>query len=243
MSPIASVCVDPEYFDVGDDGRLTMVPGSADLRAVLYFKTDGTFDFKKADYPWLSRIFVQVQAAGGGAAGARANANQLTAHPGGTGGGYAERLVEASALGATETIVVGAGGSAGTPTVDGGNGGNSSFGGLVTANGGFGGQVVMSSGAAAVCHSGVAGPLAGIGDMAQGGGASGGSIRLDGGQGQSGPGGESRLGHGGWQRASSGGGGAGRGYGGGAGGALARDGDSVNGTEGSGGIVIVWLYA
>ncbi|MFI2434619.1 hypothetical protein [Streptomyces sp. NPDC018693] len=240
---MASVCVDDEFFQVGDDGRLTIVPGSMNLRDILYFKDPGTHEFNKADYPWLSRIWVQVQAGGGGAAGARANAGQLVAHPGGTGGGYAERLIEASALGATETIVVGEGGTAGTPTVDGGNGGNSSFGGVCTANGGFGGQVVMSSGTGMICYSGVAGPLAGAGDMAQGGGASGGPIRLSGDQGQSGPGGESRLGHGGWQRASSGGGGAGRGYGGGAAGALARDGDSVNGTAGSGGIVIVWLYA
>ncbi|MEU1852951.1 hypothetical protein ABZ499_27710 [Streptomyces sp. NPDC019990] len=235
--------MDGDFFQVGDDGRLTIVPGSMSLREVLYFKDPGTHEFNKADYEWLSRIWVQVQAGGGGAAGARANAGQLVAGPGGTGGGYAERLIEASALGATETIVVGEGGTAGTPTVDGGNGGNSSFGGLCTANGGFGGQVVMSSGATPICYSGMAGPLAGIGDMAQGGGASGGPIRLSGDQGQSGPGGESRLGHGGFQRASSGGGGAGRGYGGGAAGAFARDGDSVNGTEGNGGIVIVWLYA
>ncbi|MER5699239.1 glycine-rich domain-containing protein [Streptomyces mirabilis] len=240
---MASVCVDPTYFDVGDDGRLTMVPGSADLRDILYFATPGTETFKKADYPWLSRIFVQVQAGGGGAAGARANAGQLVAQPGGTGGGYAERLIDVSALGASETIVVGGAGTAGTPTVDGGNGGNSSFGGLCTANGGFGGQVVMPSGATPVCYSGTSGPTAGIGDMAQGGGPGGGPLRLNGDQGQSGEGGESRLGHGGWQRASSGGGGAGRGFGGGAAGALARDGDSVNGTPGGAGVVIVWLFA
>ncbi|MFB7337514.1 hypothetical protein ACFC00_38795 [Streptomyces adustus] len=158
-----------------------------------------------------------MQATGGGAAGARANAARLVAHPGGTGGGYAERLIPVASLGADETIVIGAGRTAGTPTVD---GGNSSFGGLVTANGGFGGQVVMTTGTTAVCFSGVAGPLAGIGGVAQGGGPSGGPIRLTGDQGQSGPGGESRLGHGDSQRASTVGGGAGRGFGGGAGGAL-----------------------
>lgn len=192
----------------------------------------------------MARAYLGPGASGrGGAAGARANASQLVAGPGGTGGGYGERLIDASSLGATETIVVGEGGTAGTPTVDGGNGGNSSFGGFVTANGGFGGQVVMSSGATPVCFSGVAGPLAGIGDISEGGGASGGPIRINGDQGQSGPGGDARLGHGGWQRASTGGGGAGRGFGGGAAYALARDGDSVNGTAGSDGVVVVWLYA
>jgi hypothetical protein len=234
--------VDDEYFEVGDDGRLTLIPGQMGLRDIVYFKAPGTHEFNKADYPWLARVFVQVQAAGGGAAGAKANAGQLVAQPGGAGGGYSERLVEASALGATETVVVGEGGSAGTPTIDGGNGGNSSFGGLCTANGGAGGQAVMSSGAAPVCYSGTSGPLAGVGDIAQGGGAGGGPIRLSGDQGQSGTGGESRLGHGGWQRASTNAGGAGRGYGGGAAGAFARDGDSTNGTAGQDGVVIVWLF-
>ncbi|MGX1514051.1 hypothetical protein RKD44_005339 [Streptomyces collinus] len=239
---MASVCVDDAYFNVGDDGRLTMVPGSLGLREVLYFKTTGTHEFQKDAYDGLARVFVQVQAAGGGAAGAKANAGQFMAAPGGAGGGYAERLIEASALGATETIVVGAGGTAGTATTDGGNGGNSSFGGLCTANGGNGGQAVMSSGDTLIAYSGTPGPLAGIGDMAQGGGAGGGCFRLTGNQGHAGPGGESRLGHGGFQRASTGEGGAGRGYGGGASGAVARDGDSVGGTAGQDGLVVVWLY-
>ena len=238
-----SVCVDSDYFDVGDDGRLTMVPGSLGLREVLYFKEPGTHEFSKGSYPWLARVFVRVQAAGGGSAGARANAAQFCASPGAAGGGYAERLVEASSLGATETIVVGAGGAAGTPTVDGGPGGNSSFGGLCTANGGNGGQVVMTSGDSLIAYSGTAGPLGGIGDITQGGGAGGGCFRLTGNQGHSGPGGESRLGHGGFQRASTGSGGAGRGWGGGAGGSCARDGDTVNGTAGQDGVVILYLYA
>lgn len=240
---MASVCVDDQYFNVGDDGRLTMIPGALGLRDILYFKTPGTHEFSKAAYPWLARVFVQVQAAGGGAAGSRANAGQLACQPGGAGGGYSERLVEASALGATETIVVGAGGAAGTSTTDGGNGGNSSFGGLCTANGGAGGQLVMNSGASPVCFSGTPGPLAGVGDFVQGGGSGGGPLRINGEQGQSGTGGEARLGHGGWQRASTNAGGAGRGSGGGAAGAFARDGDSTPGTAGQDGIVIVWLLA
>ncbi|WP_241965795.1 glycine-rich domain-containing protein [Streptomyces sp. 111WW2] len=234
--------MDDDYFEVGDDGRLTLVPGQQGLRAALYFKEPGTHQFSKGAYPWLARVFVRVQAAGGGAAGARASAGQLVAQPGGAGGGYSERMIAAASLGATETIAVGAGGSAGTPTVDGGNGGNSSFGGFCSANGGNGGQAVMNSGAVPVCYSGTAGPLAGSGDIAQGGGAGGGPIRISGEQGQSGPGGEARLGHGGFQRASTGGGGAGRGYGGGAAGAFARDGDSTNGTAGQDGVVIIYLF-
>ncbi|MDX3367270.1 hypothetical protein PV387_14710, partial [Streptomyces sp. ME02-6987-2C] len=50
------------------------------------------------------------------------------------------------------------------------------------------------------------------------------------------------LGHGGFQRASTGSGGAGRGWGGGAAGSCARDGDSVSGTAGQDGVVIVFLF-
>lgn len=239
---MASVCVDDEYFEVGDDGRLTLIPGQQGLRQTLYFKTPGSYTFEKAAYPWLARVLVKVQAGGGGAAGARAGAGMLTAQPGGSGGGYAERLIEASALGAAETIVVGEGGEAGTPTEGGGPGGNSSFGGLCTALGGHGGQAIMASGNTPTCHTGTAGPGTGVGDLVIGGGPGGGAIRINGGEGQSGEGGDSHLGHGGWQRSSTGSGGPGRGYGGGAAGAIARDGDSVNGTVGRPGIVIVELY-
>ncbi|MFE2132890.1 hypothetical protein ACFW9X_06615 [Streptomyces sp. NPDC059466] len=51
------------------------------LREIVYFKTTGSDTFDNADYPCLPWIFVQVQAAGGGAAGARANASQLVAPP------------------------------------------------------------------------------------------------------------------------------------------------------------------
>ncbi|MEV0976545.1 hypothetical protein [Streptomyces sp. NPDC049915] len=40
--------MDPDYFDVGDDGRLTLLPGRQGLRGLLYFKTPGTYTFEKA---------------------------------------------------------------------------------------------------------------------------------------------------------------------------------------------------
>lgn len=239
---MARVCACSDYFTVTDDGELCLIPGSQGLRQIVYFKDPGTYQFRKTDYPWLARVRVRVQAGGGGAGGARASAGQLVAQPGGAGGGYAEGHYSASTLGAVETVVVGAGGNAGTPTTDGGDGGNSSFGGLVSANGGGGGPAVMPSGTAPAAYSGIAGPLSGVGHWTMGGGGSGGSLRLSAGEGQSGQGGDSHLGHGGYQRSSTGGGGASRGYGGGAGGALARDGDSVDGTAGGGGLVIVELY-
>ena len=239
---MASVCVCSDYFVVNDDGELCLVPGQQGLRQVLYFKEPGTYQFRKDEYPWLARVRARVQAAGGGAAGARAANDQLVARNGGAGGGYSEALIDVSALGAVETVVVGAGGSAGGADSDGGAGGNSSFGGFATANGGAGGTSGMTSGASMVCYSGIAAPPAGTGDWAQGGGKGGGTFRLTGFQGQSGEGGDSYLGHGGFQRSSDGGGGAPRGYGGGAAGAFARDGATSNGTAGGDGIVIVELY-
>ncbi|MEV6995890.1 hypothetical protein AB0N87_43400 [Streptomyces sp. NPDC093228] len=238
----SSVCVCDEYFNVDGDGSLCLIPGQQGLREVLYFKTAGTFQFKKADYPWLARVRVKVQAGGGGAPGAASAANQLVAQIGGAAGGYSESLINVSALGAVETIVVGSGGAAGSANTDGGAGGNSSFGGLVSANEGGGAPQTMESGSDVGAFSGIAGAPPGTGQLTIGGGPGGGSIRLSGFQGQSGEGGNSQLGQGGYQRSSSNPGGAPRGYGAGAAGALARAGDSVGGTAGAGGIVIIELH-
>lgn len=239
---MAQVCVCSTYFNVDDDGSLCLVPGSMGLRDVLYLTEPGTSQFTKADYPWLAHVRVKVQGAGGGAAGAQADAGELVATQGGAGGGYSESFIDVAALGAAESVTVGAGGTAGDFDTDGGTGGASNFGGFVTAPGGGGGQVGMTTGATPVAFSGLAAPLAGTGDFRTGGGASGGAIRLSGSQGQSGQGGESHLGHGGFQRSSNGGGGASRGFGGGAAGAYARNNATVTGTVGGNGIVIVELY-
>ncbi|MCF3960602.1 glycine-rich domain-containing protein [Streptomyces fuscigenes] len=231
-----------DYFQVGETGELCLIPGRQGLRDVVKFSPPGTYQFRKADYPWLARVRVRVQAAGGGSAGAAAGEGLFMGHPGGAGGGYSESLLDVSALGPVETVVVGAGGTAGAFNSDGGNGDNSSFGGLVTANGGAGGQNVMPAGNTPICFSGTNGPLAGTGQIAMGGGAGGGAFRINGDQGQSGEGGESKLGHGGNQRTTSGSGGAGRGYGGGAAGSVGRAGNSVPGTPGMDGVVVVELY-
>jgi hypothetical protein len=161
--------------------------------------------------------------------------------PGGAGGGFSESLIEASAHGAVETIVVGAGGEAGTTAENGGAGGPRSFGGFVLANGGDGGHTVQDSGTSADMLTGALAPSAGRGQFAQGGGPGGGAIRLNGTNGLSGAGGESFIGHGGPARASEGAGTAPRGFGGGAGGGLSYGG-SVAGHAGGGGIVIIELY-
>lgn len=87
-------------------------------------------------------VRVEVWAAGGGAEGS------VTPNPygffvssnGGGGGGYMSRTFNASELGATEPVVVGAGGSGGpAPQGDGTPGGNSSFSTRITTYGGIAG--------------------------------------------------------------------------------------------------------
>ncbi|MFE0763675.1 glycine-rich domain-containing protein [Streptomyces smyrnaeus] len=241
MSPIASVCVCSDYFNVNDDGELCLNPGTMGLRQTRYFKEPGTFQFAKDDYPWLARVRVLVQGGGGGSAGANAASNECIVRPGAAGGGYAEAMVDASALGAVETIVVGAGGAAGTSNGAGGAGGTSSFGGYAVALGGDGSTAAQSSGTVPDAVQGTVGPFASSGDMASGGGSGAGGIRLSGTNGLSGQGGDSRLGHGGFPRTTDGPGTAPRGYGGGAGGALSL-GDSQPGFDGGAGIVIIELY-
>lgn len=211
------------------------------LREVLTFKDPGAHQFVKGDYPWLARVHVEVQGAGGGSAGANAANNQCIVRPGGAGGGFAEAVVEVSALGDVEAIVVGTGGRAGSGNSAGAAGGSSSFGGFAIAAGGDGGTANQNSGTGADAVQGVAGPLAGTGQVISGGGAGGGAIRLSATQGLSGHGGESRYGHGGVGRSTEGDGTSPRGFGGGAGGALSYGG-SVDGGTGGGGLVIVRLY-
>jgi hypothetical protein len=77
---------------------------------------------------------VLIQAWGGGGSGGRGNASNY--YGGGGGGGYNERWLTLSAMGATETVTVGAGGT-GASVLNGGNiGGTTSVGSLISAYGG-----------------------------------------------------------------------------------------------------------
>jgi len=83
---------------------------------------------------------VLIQAWGGGGSGARVGSASGSGCGGGGGGGYNERWVTLSAMGATETITIGAGGTAVTTSADGSAGGNTTVGSLITAYGGAGGN-------------------------------------------------------------------------------------------------------
>lgn len=89
-----------------------------------------------------SMALVEVWGAGGSGSfsvGTAADNN------GGAGGGYMQRLIKVSDLGATETVTVGAGGASRTTAANGFTGGNSSFGSWATAYGGVGGQLSGTS--------------------------------------------------------------------------------------------------
>jgi hypothetical protein len=83
----------------------------------------------------LQRIRVQAWGAGGG--GGRGDGS--SAGTGGGGGGYFEKWLEASELGATETVTIGTGGAGAATSGNGSAGSNTTFGSLLTAYPGTGG--------------------------------------------------------------------------------------------------------
>ena len=105
----------------------------------------------------LKRIHVQAWGGGGG------GSNNAT-DGGGGGGGFSEKWFEASELGATETVTIGAGGATG-----GGDGGNTTFGSLLTAYGGEGGSVSAGGNAGGPLQAGATG--SGVMNAAGGAGA------------------------------------------------------------------------
>lgn len=169
---------------------------------------------------------------GGGVANSASGGSSLSGSGGG--GGYCRKLFTAAAIGASQSVVIGAGGSAGSPTPTvGGTGGNSTFGSL-TASGGAGGS---------------------IGSGGSGGAATGGDFNIPGQNGGSGsnagivsfapvipPGGHSMLGFGspGTQSTASPAGQGGVGYGGGGGAASSFNGAGAQaGGGGTPGVCII----
>ncbi len=136
----------------------------------VYFTADGTFT--KADHTGLRAIRIRCQGGGGAGGGAEATGvAEASVGGGGGGGAYAEHFVLASALGASETVTVGDGGT-GVSGVAGNTGGDSSFGSFVTANGGLGGPVRPASAVGFGTEGGAGGGATG-GDLLTGGDAGG----------------------------------------------------------------------
>lgn len=140
------------------NGRRVIIQGrgnAVSLRPVRQvFTANGTWT-KPVGATYV-RVQVQGGGGGGGAAGATSS-TQASAGGGGGGGGYADSIIPASELGATETVTVGGGGggSAAGSGNAGSSGGTSSFGSHLWASGGLGGQ--YGSGAVNTVSNGGAG--------------------------------------------------------------------------------------
>lgn len=81
-----------------------------------------------------------VQCVGGGGGGGGANTNQNSSGAGGGSGAYCTNVFSAATIGASQTVTIGAGGTAGTTAAAGGTGGTTTFGGLLSAGGGLGAE-------------------------------------------------------------------------------------------------------
>jgi len=123
------------------------------------FTANGTYT------PHAGMVTCIIECVGGGGAGGGSNGtgSQVNVGGGGGSGGYSRKLSTAAAVGASKTVTIGAGGTAGAVGPNaGGNGGDTSVGSLCIAKGGTGGggtDVNVSVGAAG------AGGVAGTGDV------------------------------------------------------------------------------
>lgn len=143
----------------------------------------------------LKAVLVRLVGGGGSGGGTEATAAGEGADgAGGGGGGYAEELILADDLAASETVTIGAGGVAATAGLGGNAGGTTSFGAHCQATGGAGGAVGQNTGTVTSSAGGAGGAGSG-GDANMPGGSGGfGRVRSNGQVGFGGYGGASQLG-------------------------------------------------
>lgn len=187
---------------------------------------------------------IEVVGGGGGSGGCQTTGvGQQVAAAGGGGGGYSKKVVSAATIGASQSVTIGAGGTAGAAGLNtAGTGGTTSLGSFVSASGGAGGSGGGATSTAYVSIGGVGG-VGSSGDFnangspgLQGFASVGGAVAVGGTGGNSiyGGGGNSQVGQDP---------GAGTNYGGGA--AAGANSSSVSqtaGAAGAPGIVIVTEY-
>ena len=193
----------------------------------------------------LYAIVVQVLGGGGAGGGtALTGAAQCAAANGGAGGGGSIKRIAAASLGATETVTIGAGGTAGTAGNNAGNaGGTTSFGAHLSATGGSGGA--GDAAATPPVNNSTAPPSPGVGssgDLNFTGSPGGRGFTISAVYALSGGGGSSSFGGGGKQVYGATGE-AGTNYGAGGSGSSATQNEAARaGGAGTAGIVIVYEY-
>lgn len=132
------------------------VSSPADKEVLKYNSSSGKWENKTGAIPtvhaftgsgtWskpsgLRYAVIELVGAGGGGGGGAGGG-------GGGGGGYSRKIVDAGSLGATETVTIGAAGTAGatgSPPTQGGSGGTTSFGSHCQGSGGGGGSISSTS--------------------------------------------------------------------------------------------------
>jgi len=152
------------------DTMTAVSEGSGNWRVVQYSSTSNlavvsitrqTFTSSGTYTPHAGMLYclVRLQAPGGGSGGVAAgNSTGLGATAGGGAGGYGERLLTAAQVGASQTVTIGAQGTAGASGANaGGPGGTTSFGTLLSATGGGGSAGLTPAAATNVANGGAAG--------------------------------------------------------------------------------------
>ena len=231
-------------FTVDANGFVSAIAGTAGISQVNIqtFTGSGTY----TPTANMKYCVIEVVGAGGGSGGiSSTGSHEGSASGGGGGGGYARGAFSSATIGASQSITVGAGGTAGSAGNNaGGTGGTTSVGALLSATGGVGsnGCAAIASGSYFCVHGGAGG--AGTGGSFQTTGAPGDYSVIIGGflLGAGGTGGSSFFGGGGIggdNEAAT----AGTSYGGGAsGGGQGENLGDQAGAAGAGGICIITEY-
>lgn len=161
-------------FRPESNGSLTILSNGVEMMNLTEFTfNEMTMRVYTADATWtkpdgLAYVVVEVIGAGGGGSTRGSSGKTTYGGAGGGGGGYSRKRILASALGATESVTVGIGGTAsktGSTNTDGGTGGTSSFGSHCSANGGGGGFKYDAAAPATVSSVGGNGGTATGGDV------------------------------------------------------------------------------
>ena len=242
---MARVCVDSTYFNVNDDGQLTIKPGSIGLQTSVLVSGDLVpINFQIADYPNAAWVFVECVGGGGGGAGAQDTSGSTgIAQGGGSGGTYCASWIQASTLPAIVPAAGGNGGIGGTNNAAGSDGGTSSFGTLVVAPGGLGAPVNMLASATSGIGKGAAPGALGTGQIRRQGQPGGTAVMVSAFHKTGGDGGASGWGAGGGKGgANNQNGSAGQFFAGSGGGGAAAFNSSNSGGSGGDGMIRIWIY-